>query len=218
MQKILRNLVLVIFVSFAQSAYATNETEDMSLISNSNPTETSILTKKQIIDNDGVEIYSSNLEMKKNKIFGFGLTSGGAAGLIGIHSEINIRPADVVFLGMGAGKGYNTFNFGYKFNFESAYLSPYTKVGFSKWFSSSSSSSESGAARNSDLLKNVLSDNEISENKFNINFITASAGLEYNQLEGELSGLNFFGEVSLLSQISQVKVIPTGALGITYFY
>lgn len=51
-----------------------------------------------------------------------------------------------------------------------------------------------------------------------MNFLAGGAGLEYNQLEGNLSGINLFGELLVLADISDFKLVPTGAVGITYFY
>lgn len=177
---------------------------------------TSVFSKNQKFDNEGVELYNNNLDMKSMKRIGAGLAAGGMTGLIGLNIEINIEPEDTLFLGLGSGKGYNTFNFGYKKNFEGYYMSPYTKVGITRW--SSASNSGNGAASSSDVLRQVLSNDEIRDNKFYVNFLAGGAGLEYNQLEGNLSGINLFGELLVLADISDFKLVPTGSIGITYFY
>jgi hypothetical protein len=177
---------------------------------------TSVFSKNQKFDNEGVELYNNNLDMKSMKRIGAGLAAGGMTGMIGLNVEINIEPEDTLFLGLGSGKGYNTFNFGYKKNFEGYYMSPYTKVGITRW--SSASNSGSGAASSSDVLRQVLSNDEIRDNKFYVNFLAGGAGLEYNQLEGNLSGINLFGELLVLADISDFKLVPTGSIGITYFY
>ncbi len=176
----------------------------------------SIFSKNQKFDNEGVELYNDNLDMKSMKKIGTGLAAGGMTGLIGLNIEINFQPEDTLFFGLGSGKGFNTFNIGYKKNFEGYYMSPYTKVGINRW--SSSSNSSSGSASSSDILRQVLSDNEIRDNNFYVNFLAGGAGLEYNQLEGNLSGINLFGELLLLADISDFKLVPTGSIGITYFY
>ncbi len=177
---------------------------------------TSIFSKNQKFDHEGVELYNNNLDMKSMKKIGAGLAAGGMMGMIGLNVEINLEPADTVFLGLGTGKGFNTFNFGYKKNFEGYYMSPYTKVGLTRW--SSASNAGNGASSGSDVLRQVLSDDEIRDNKFYVNFLAGGAGLEYNQLEGNLSGINLFGELLVLADISDFKLVPTGSVGITYFY
>lgn len=177
---------------------------------------TSIFSKHQKFDNEGVELYDNNLEMKAMKKLGIGLAVGGITGLIGLNGELNVEPENTLFLGLGTGRGFNTFNFGFKRNFEGYYMSPYTKVGFSKWFDSSNGGSSS--ARSSDVLRRVLSEEQIRDNDFDVNFLVGGAGLEYNQLEGEMSGINFFGELMVMMDTSSLTFLPTGSIGITYFY
>ena len=43
---------------------------------------------------------------------------------------------EALVIGLGAGQSYGSFMVGWKHNFEAQYLSPYTKVGYSKWYSS----------------------------------------------------------------------------------
>ncbi len=205
---ILTVAVLVHSLSFAQSSFSQTG-------QNSTSPNRSVFDKYQNFAADGVELYESNLEMKAYKRFGLGLVTGGAAGLLGLNTEINLDPAEAVVIGLGTGPSYNSFNLGWKHNFVGNYLSPYTKVGYSKWFNSSGSSSSAGE---SDILKRVLTADEIKNNRFSADFIVASAGLEYNQLEGDLSGVNFFGELVLLAELEKTIVIPAGAVGIIYYY
>jgi hypothetical protein len=177
---------------------------------------TSIFSKNQKFDHEGIELYDSTFDMKSMKRIGAGLATGGMTGLIGLNIEINIQPEDTFFLGLGSGKGYNTFNFGYKKNFEGYYMSPYTKVGITRW--SNHSNSSGGTAMSSDILRQVLSSDEIRDNRFYVNFLAAVEGVEYYQLEGNLSVINLFGELLLLADISDFKLVPTGSIGITYFY
>lgn len=177
---------------------------------------TSIFSKNQKFDHEGVELYNDNFDMKSKKKVGAGLAAGGMAGLIGLNVEFNIMPEDTIFVGLGSGKGYNTINFGYKRNFEGYYMSPYTKVGLNRW--SDTANAADGAAGNSDVLSQVLSKDEIRDNRFYVNFLAGGAGLEYNQLEGNLSGMNLFGELLILADISDFKLVPTGSIGVTYFY
>lgn len=205
MKKIFLTVMIAGLVGVSLNAYSDTTTST-----------TSILSKNRKYDQEGIELYNSNLDMKSMKRIGAGLVAGGLAGLIGLNIEINIEPENTFFLGLGTGKGFNTFNFGYKKNFESLYMSPYTKVGFSQWYNSSKSDETVGP--NSNILRQVLSDNEIQNNKFNVNFLAGGAGLEYNQLEGDLSGLNLFGEVIVMADLATFKIQPTGSIGITYFY
>ena len=175
----------------------------------------SFFSKNQKFDHEGVELYDSNIDMKEYKKIGVGFSSGGMTGLFGLNLEINIVPQDSAVVGLGKGEAYGTFHFAWKRNYEGQYLSPYTKVGYSRWFNTNS---DAGAANESNILKNVLTESEIRTNEFSADFIAAAAGLEYNQLEGELSGVNFYGELILMSEITKGIYLPTAGVGLTYFY
>jgi hypothetical protein len=180
-----------------------------------NNTNESFFSRSQQFDSEGIELYSSNLDLKKHKKVGFGVSLGGANGVLGFNSELNLDPANALVLGLGTGPSYGSFNILWKYNFEGYYLSPYTKLGYSKWFSTSSGG---GTARDSDVLRRIFSEKDLKANKFDADFLVSSFGIEYNQLEGELSGTNFYGEVVLLSEVKTSTVIPSGAVGMIYFY
>ena len=153
--------------------------------------------------------------MKSHKQFGAGVSVGGATGLLTLNAEINLDPAEALVIGLGAGTGYGTFGLGWKHNYEANYFSPYTKVSYSKWFNSSTSS---GSAADSDILKRIFSDNELRSGKFDADFIVGGAGVEYNQLEGDLAGVNIYGEVMMMAELRKSTFIPSGAIGVIYYY
>ena len=175
----------------------------------------SVFSKSQKFDNEGVELYGTNHEMKNYKKIGLGVSTGGMTGGFGFNLEVNIQPEDALAVGIGMGKAYNTFHIAWKHNYEGAYLSPYTKAGYSNWFNTNSSN---GDASSSDILRRVLSESQIKENKFSANFLAGGMGLEYNQLEGELSGVNFYGELMVLGELNSSVYLPTAGVGLTYFY
>lgn len=175
----------------------------------------SIFSKSQKFDNEGVELYDSNYELKNYKKIGLGVSTGSLTGGFGFNLEVNLKPEDALGFGIGIGKAYNTFHIAWKHNYESEYLSPYTKVGYANWFNSNGSQAE---ASSSDILRRVLSENQIRDNKFSANFMAAGMGLEYNQLEGELSGVNFYGELMVLGELNSSVYLPTAGVGATYFY
>lgn len=175
----------------------------------------SFFNKNQKFDNEGVELYSSNLDLKKHKKLGVGLTLGGSNGAMGINGELNLDPESALVIGLGTGPSYGSFNLLYKNNIESKYLSPYAKLGYSKWFKASNNST---AANSSDVLRAIYSDKDLKAGNFDADFFVGAIGAEYNQLEGPLSGVNFYGEVVLLTELKSAKMVPTGAVGVTYFY
>ena len=178
-----------------------------------NSEATSVFTKKQQVDQEGVELYSSNTEMKSFKKLGLGLMLGGATGVLGLNAEFNLDANEALAIGLGAGPSYGTFSVAWKHNFDAQYLAPYTKLGYAKWFSSAGNS-----ATDSDVLKRVFSDNELRSGRFGADFLIGGMGIEYNQLEGDLAGVNFFGELMMMAEITKSTLIPTGAVGIIYYY
>jgi len=203
-------IVLAMAVAIQSIAFAQSSANQLTLNENE-----SVFAKNQKFATDGVELYDSNLDLKAHKRLGVGAMIGGAAGLIGLNAEINVVPEDAAIAGLGFGSGYTSFNLGWKHNFEGYYLSPYTKVGYSKWFNTGSGGQ---SADSSSVLKRVLNDEEIRNNRFNADFLVGSFGLEYNQLEGELAGMNLFGEVAMMAEVKRGVFVPTGAVGITYYY
>lgn len=175
----------------------------------------SFFSSSQSFTNDGTELYGSNLELKKHKKVGVGIALGGVNGSIGANAELNLDPMTALVIGVGTGPSYGTFNLQGKLNFEAYYLSPFIKMGYSRWFSSGNLPSQ---ADNSDVLRQIYSVADLRAGKFDASFLISSLGAEYNQLEGELAGLNFYGEVTMMADTRSYKLIPAGSVGLTYFY
>lgn len=211
-----KSILSLVFVFVAQTSWAQysnyqNSNEQMNI----EPANQSTFSKNRKYDGEGIELYESNLDLKAHRKFGIGASVGGANGLVALSGEINVEPKEAAFAGLGFGPSYSSFNLGWKHNFEGYYINPYTKVGYSKWFNSASGAGNAGS---SDVLKQVLSDEEIRTNRFGVDFVVGSIGLEYNQLEGNLAGMNLVGELNLMTEISNPKLIPTGSIGIIYYY
>lgn len=175
----------------------------------------SFFSTSQKFDNEGIELYSSNLDLRRHKKIGVGISVGGASGALGLNSELNLDAENALVVGLGTGPSYGSFNLLYKRSLEGNYLSPYAKLGYSKWFSASNNTSSVGS---SDILRQIFSDKDLKSGKFDTDFAISSLGAEYNQLEGEFSGVNFYGELVLMTEIKSAKMVPSGAVGITYFY
>lgn len=175
----------------------------------------SFFSKSQRFDKNGTELYSSNLDLKRHKKFGLGVSVGGSNGVLGFNSELNLDPENALVLGLGAGPSYSSFSFLFKRNLEARYLSPYGKLGYAKWLSASGNTL---LAKDSDVLRRIFSEKDLKSGKFEADFLVTSAGAEYNQLEGELSGVNFYAEMVLMTELNRATIIPSGAVGITYFY
>jgi len=175
----------------------------------------SVFDLKKQIDSEGIEIYETNTQMRNFKKFGVGAQVGGVAGTFGVNGELNLENLNTLIVGIGMGQSYNTFNVRWKKSLESQYLSPFATAGYSKWYNSGDSSK---TYNESEILKRVLTEDEKREGRFGADFLVGSLGLEYNQLEGEMSGVTFYGELVLLMEAKRASVVPTGSVGISYLF
>lgn len=200
--KVVSKLALVAALFVSSAAYAQESNQN-------------ILNIRKNYDADGVEIYDSNYHLRDFKKFGIGTQVGGVAGVFGVNGEFNLDLANAVVMGFGLGPGYQTYNARWKYSFEGRYLSPYTTAGYAKWFNSTGNKS---ATKDSAVLNRVLTQSEKETGRFGTDFIVAGGGLEYNQLEGEMSGITFYGEIILMHEIKRATMVPTGGLGITYLF
>jgi hypothetical protein len=159
-------------------------------------------------------IYQSNYDLRQHRKMGVGGSIGGPLGVLGIFTELNLRKQDSVVAGFGAGSGYNSFLMSWKRSFEGVYLSPYSQLGYSRWFSSG----KSGEPSKSTILSQVLDESQKGDGKFGKDFIVGSLGLQYAQLQGETTGLSFFLQFDLMFAPENGLLLPTGALGSIYFF
>lgn len=159
-------------------------------------------------------VYSSNWKMHTERKVGAGVNIGGALGSLGIALDLNFEDENGAFAGFGQGPGYKTFAMAWKHSFEGEYLTPYTTLGYSRWYSSFGN----GDVSDSTVLNQVLSKNEKSSGKFGADFITGSFGAQYNELGGDFQGLSFYGDVSLMFEFNKGKLIPLGSVGSIYYF
>lgn len=159
--------------------------------------------------------YPSTLKMREDRRAGVGLAVGGATGLFGAVAELNIEDADGVIAGFGTGPGYNSVQIGWKHAFEGQFLAPYTTVSYSRWYNSRGRTTDYG---DSNILDRVLTDNEKREGKFGTDFVNASAGLQFNQLSGDLAGVSVFGELTGMYEVKRAMLLPSGSIGALYYF
>lgn len=157
--------------------------------------------------------YSSNLSLREDRRVGVGTQIGGSAGLIGVHLELNVENQDGVLTGFGFGDGFSTFTIAWKHSFEGLYFTPYTTLGWSRWFSSSGQ-----GGPDSYMLNATLSREERSSGQFGIDYIVGSVGAQYNQLDGQFAGSSLFAGVDLFFAPAKGRLMPSAAVGTTYFF
>ena len=158
--------------------------------------------------------YPSNYKLREDRKVGAGLSVGGALGALGGLIELNIEDDDGALAGFGTGSGYQTLALSWKHAFEGEYFTPYTTLGLAAWWNSGSQAD----ASDSSLLKNFLNDKEKASRKFSLELLSGSAGMQFNQLSGDLAGASFFIEFGALMAVDRTKIMPTGSIGTLYYF
>lgn len=157
--------------------------------------------------------YANNLKMREARRVGVGTQLGGTSGTLGLHMELNIEDENSALAAFGMGDGFSTFSISWKHQFEGDYLTPYTTVGWSRWYNSSGT-----AKPQSYVLDGNLTNEEKSTGRFGIDYIAAGGGVQYNQLEGDFAGASLFAELELLVPPFRSGIVPGASVGATYFF
>lgn len=166
-----------------------------------------------MIETAGESFYPSNLKMREERKVGLGVVAGGTGAAIGLQVELNVEDQDGAVVSFGVADSYSTFSLAWKHSFEGLYLTPYTTLGWSRWYNSS------GSGRpNSYVLSEVLSDEELASGRFGADFIVGAFGAQYNQLDGDLLGASFFAQMELLASPFQGRIVPSAGLGMIYYF
>jgi hypothetical protein len=158
-------------------------------------------------------VYDTNLKLRKDRKLGVGAGIGGALGGLGGIVELNIEDENAAVATFGSGSGYQTFGLAWKRSFEGEYFTPYTTAGYSHWWGSGNNRQ----ANRSAILRNFISDADRARN-FGLDLLTGTVGMQYNQLAGELAGSSFYIEFGGLLNLSDTKILPTGSIGVLYYF
>lgn len=157
--------------------------------------------------------YPTNLKMREERKVGVGTQLGGTAGTLGFLVDLNVVDTDGAVVGFGFGDEYSTFSAAWKHNFEGRYFTPYTTVGWSRWYSAGT-----GRQSASHILDGMLTSDEKADGRFGLDLVAGGFGGQYQELSGDFAGLGFFAEVNLMVAPFRGKALPSAALGATYFF
>jgi hypothetical protein len=169
------------------------------------------------------EIYShqeftSARQMKMKRRVGVGLAAAGQLGLGGALIDLNFTPDNSFVIGFGGGPLYSSYSFQAKYSFSGQAINPYLAFGLAHWASTNGSKSEIGKTTPSFLGSRYLNSDEIKSGSFAKTFLIPSAGLQYNQLFGSSVGTSLFAEVFLFMLPENLSPMPTGSLGVLYYF
>jgi len=156
--------------------------------------------------------YTDNMKMRSDRRIGVGVEVGGESGLLGGLLELNMEDENAATIGLGFGNTFQSFSVNWKHSFEGNFFTPYTTVGYSHWYGNG------GHAPSSHVLDEMLNSDEKSTDRFGLDLAVAGAGVQYQELSGDFQGTSFFGELDMAVAPFRGKVMPTAAIGATYFF
>lgn len=209
----MKMIVLLLTISLAFSALAQVTTVEIKP-NHSTQTQSETSTTSKSSKKYYQSSYKSNWEMRDHRKLGAGVGLIGIFGQIGGVADINFDAQNAAQVAFGNGYGYNTFFMGWKNSFESKFLSPYTTLGYSRWYNSTSTDLRG----NSYILDQVLSKNELSDGKIGVDFFVANVGVQYNQLDSEWIGNSFFAEFNFLFSTARGQLLPAASIGTIYYF
>ncbi len=158
--------------------------------------------------------YSNNLLLRKDRKVGVGFGLGGDLGLYGAQVELNLEDENAARIGFAVASDVKSFSLQWKRSFEAEYFAPYFSVGFARWFNST----ERNLTNKSYVLNAVLDDKAKQSGIFTSDFLVGSAGMQYYQLDGDWAGAGFYFEFSLLTSLNKTMLLPSGGLGVIYYF
>jgi hypothetical protein len=161
--------------------------------------------------------YLDNLSLRQDLKVGAGIAVGGGLSAAGLILDLNFEDENGAVVGFSNLSNNNSFWLAWKHNFSGDYLSPFFTLGYSRWYNAPSSSTKN-SYEDSSVLDQALDQEQKRTGQYGVNFAVATFGAQYNQLSGDLAGLSFYGEVSLLTEVSEVRALPYGGIGILYYF
>jgi hypothetical protein len=162
-------------------------------------------------------VFNSVMELRARKRMGAGIATNGYLGLYGALLELNFSPEHSVMVGAGGGPRYNSFTAQWKRSFNGTTFAPYVGAGYALWYNSGNPRSIEKTTP-SFLGSRWLGEEEKNTGRFEVNILTATAGMQYYQLGTEYEGASLFAEVTMLVSVASPNPIPTGALGLMYYF
>jgi hypothetical protein len=162
--------------------------------------------------------FDSAFDLRSKRRVGLGVQTAGATGLFGALIELNLTPSESAITAFGGGPGYNAFNCQWKHTFGGETFSPYAGFGYARWYNASGSESSLNHTTPAALGSHFLTEDEKRSGKFTVDLLNPSIGLQYNQLFGEYTGTAAFAEVDFLMRASDLSPVPTGGVGLLYYF
>lgn len=140
--------------------------------------------------------YRDFIELRGQRRVGAGFLGGGQLGVGGLLVDLNIEDVDSALVGIGGGDDHQSFYVGWKRVLMGIAFTPYVTAGVSHWYA-------------------THGDNEKKKNQ---TYLMPSLGLQYAVLAGPSTGFTAQAELVLQMAASDLRPVPTGALGVLYYF
>lgn len=198
------------------SISSTSESNSSSSSSSSEKLITPLSQRASIHDVES-QSFDDAFALRAKRRVGVGMSTMGQLGMLGGMLELNFTPENAAILGFGGGPGYTAFDFGWKYLLGGQSFTPYVSLGYAGWHSSSGGSISNSTP--SALTSKFLSDSEMKSGKFDVGFLTPTAGLQYTQTSGEYLGWGGFIELTMMTKFTNgLGWAPLASLGGMYYF
>jgi hypothetical protein len=179
------------------------------LIEDGKPKRTSIESSR---------IAPDGLSMRKIRRAGIGASAAGPLGALGVNLELNFTDRWGMGAGFGGSTNYQAYTFQVKHVLAGEWLLPYLSFGYSRWYTTGKSRGSIRETSPIFLGERFLSDREKMLGEFSTHLIYPSFGLQYVQLSGSWAGFSIFTELVMLIEVEDLEAVPTGTLGMLYYF
>ncbi|HEX4923015.1 MAG TPA: hypothetical protein VFV50_02980 [Bdellovibrionales bacterium] len=168
-------------------------------------------TAKAKIANDG-------LAMRKVRRVAIGASAAGPLGFAGANLELNFTDRWGVGAGFGGSTNYQAYTFQIKHVLAGEWLLPYMSFGYSKWYTAGTPKGPIRETNPAFLTERFLSPEQKHLGDFSVHLLYPSFGLQYVQLGGAWAGFSVFTEILMLVDVEDFEAVPTGTLGMLYYF
>jgi hypothetical protein len=162
--------------------------------------------------------HSDGLSMRKVRRAGIGASASGALGFMGANLELNFTDRWGFGAGFGGSSNYQAYTFQIKHVLAGEWLLPYLSFGYAKWYTAGSPKGPIRETNPAFLSQKFMSDIEKDRGDFAVHLIYPGFGLQYVQLTGPWAGYSIYADVLLLVEVEDFESVPTGTLGMMYYF
>ena len=199
----MKHFTLLILIGFSVSAHAAVEVGD---------------NLEPIAESRSVYGADSGMSLRSSRRAGVGVNAAGAYGIMGMNLELNLTPRWSTIVGFGLSTEFQTFNFQARRVLGGEALLPYLGFGLAHWSNNGEKSGGISKTNPSYVAEQFMDDEDRELGRISETLIYPALGLQYLILEGNWTGVGVNLELDLLLEVSTLEAVPTGSLGVSYYF